>query len=202
MSLCQPEKNISCGACCGLFNLELKPKEYRSLLLERTKNFQEIVSFQIRHTIPEYRQKREKLEKEISRKDETIYNCPFLGYLDTSSSRIGCMIHPAITGDPLSQNFSFYGTSICQGYDCKNKERKFALEWEKIFQEIACNSIEYSQLSGNHIFISRIEKFFLSKGILGEDMFINYREFIIYLCKFLLKNGEKNITSFEIEYIS
>ncbi len=102
MSLCQPEKNISCGGCCGLLNLELKVDEYRNLLQERTREFQEIVNFQIRHTIPEYRQKREKKELEISRKDETIYNCPFLGYIGERVSRIGCMIHPAAASSDIT----------------------------------------------------------------------------------------------------
>jgi hypothetical protein len=198
MSLCQPKKNISCGACCGLLNLELKVDEYRNLLQERTQEFQEIVNFEIRHTIPEYRQKREKKELAIPRKDKTIYNCPFLGYIGDRVSRIGCMIHPAITGDPLSQNFSFYGTSICQAYDCKNKEKKHSLQWENLFQEIATDSIEYTKLSSNHIFTTRIEKFFISRGILIEDMFLYYRDYLENIC-YLILGAELRTTSFELE---
>ncbi|TGM05480.1 hypothetical protein [Leptospira jelokensis] len=202
MSLCHPDKgNVSCGACCGLFNLKLTKKEYKSLLLERTTEFKKTVNFEVRHSFPIYRKERETKEAQIPKKDEMTYNCPFLGYVDDTKQRIGCMIHPIFTGDPKSQNFSFYGTSICQAYDCKTKEGALADLWENLFVEIAKDSNEYSFLSADHIFTNAVEKFFSHQQMNTEDMFQIYRLELVALYRIrLVSSSVKNFTSFEINY--
>lgn len=202
MSLCHPEKgSVSCGACCGLFNLKLRPSEFKNLLLERTTEFKSTVNFEVRHTFPIYRKERETKEAHILKKDEMTYNCPFLGYVDNAKQRIGCMIHPIFTGDPKSQNFSFYGTSICQAYDCKTKEGALANLWENLFVEIAKDSVEYSFLSADHIFAYAVEKWFSHSQLNVEDMFQTYRLELVELFRIRLQtSSEKHFTSFEINY--
>ncbi|TGL71538.1 hypothetical protein [Leptospira levettii] len=202
MSLCHPERgNVSCGACCGLFNLKLTTKEFKNLLLERKTEFQKTVNFEIRHTFPIYRKDRETKESNLPKKDEMTYNCPFLGYVDDTKQRIGCMIHPIFTGDPKSQNFSFYGTSICQAYDCKTKESSLSELWEVLFVEIAKDSIEYSFLSADHIFTYAVEKFFAHSNWNVEDMFQTFRLELVELFRLrLVTSIQKNFTSFEINY--
>ncbi|MCT8334700.1 hypothetical protein NUH30_13530 [Leptospira sp. 85282-16] len=204
MSLCHPEfGNVSCGACCGLFNLKLQPKEFKTLLLERTSEFQATVDFEIRHTFPIYRKDRETKETSIPKKDEMTYNCPFLGYVDSAKQRIGCMIHPIFTGDPKSQNFSFYGASICQAYDCKNKDSALAELWETFFVEVAKDSVEYSFLSADHIFSNAIERYFQLIHQNIDSMFHEFRLELMELFRTrLLTSAEKNFTSFEINYES
>lgn len=202
MSLCHPEQgNVSCGACCGLFNLKLSTSEYKSLLLERTTEFKRTVNFEVRHSFPIYRKERETKEAHIPKKDEMTYNCPFLGYVDDTKEKIGCMIHPIFTGDPKSQNFSFYGTSICQAYDCKTKESALADLWESLFVEIAKDSVEYSFLSADHIFAYAVEKFFSHTLLNVEAMFQTYRLELVSLFRMRLDTShQKNFTSFEIKY--
>lgn len=202
MSLCHPDQgNVSCGACCGLFNLKLTTSEYKSLLLERTTEFKKTVNFEVRHSFPIYRKERETKEAHIPKKDDMTYNCPFLGYVDDTKQRIGCMIHPVFTGDPKSQNFSFYGTSICQAYDCKTKESALADLWESLFVEIAKDSVEYSFLSADHIFTYAVEKFFSHSLLNVEDMFQSYRLELVSLFRMRLDTShQKNFTSFEINY--
>ncbi|MCW7456795.1 hypothetical protein ND856_00475 [Leptospira bandrabouensis] len=204
MSLCHPEVgNVSCGACCGLFNLKLQPKEFKTLLLERTSEFQSTVDFEVRHTFPIYRKERETKEVFIPKKDEMTYNCPFLGYVDSAKQRIGCMIHPIFTGDPKSQNFSFYGASICQAYDCKNKESALADLWETFFVEVAKDSVEYSFLSADHIFSSAIERYFQLIHLNIDSIFQEFRLELMDLFRTRLQtSAEKKFTSFEINYES
>jgi hypothetical protein len=200
MNLCYPNKSVlSCGSCCGIFNLNLNKKEITLLLFQRTEEFNEYVDFQVQHTIPAYRQSREKKEEHITKKDETTYNCPFLGYLE-DQSKIGCMIHPNRTNDPLSQNFSFYGSSICQGYQCKNRENPFSYQWSQLFQEVAVNSIEYSQMSADHQLIRVIESFFLKAKIEIHSLFYEHREKIkILISEYNNAHGfNGQLTSFEI----
>ncbi|XDD53741.1 hypothetical protein AB3N62_14835 [Leptospira sp. WS4.C2] len=204
MSLCHPDVgNVSCGACCGLFNLKLQPKEFKALLLERTSEFQTNVNFQVRHSFPIFRKERETKEAYIPKKDEMTYNCPFLGYVDPTKQRIGCLIHPIFTGDPKSQNFSFYGASICQAYDCKNKESALADLWESLFVEMAKDSVEYSLLSADHIFTHAVEKYFQYLNISMDRLFQEFRLEVIDLFRMrLATSAEKNFTSFEINYDS
>jgi len=198
MSLCQSKKDFSCGACCGLFNLDLETKEYKSILEERTNQFATNVNYDISWTIAEFRKSRESIESKFNKKDETIYNCPYLGYIDEYQKKIGCMIHPNRTGNPKSQNFSFYGTSICQGYSCKNIERSSSTSWKEIFEKLELSSIEYSRLASDHITIDRIENFFQSLEINLFDS--NYFHLIKKLLLHILTlEKSKNLTSFEID---
>ncbi len=202
MSLCHPEDgSVSCGACCGLFNLKLDTNGYKQVLTERTHFFKKSVNFNIRHSIPVYRKDRENIESSIERKDEMTYNCPFLGYVDFEEKKIGCMIHPIFTGDPKSQNFSFYGTSICQSYDCKNKEHPSEKLLENFFQKITNDSIEYSHLASDHILVYVIESWLRQKGWNISEGFTVYSELLEKI--FILRlESKKNFypTSFEIRY--
>jgi hypothetical protein len=203
MSLCQPHNGKhSCGSCCGIFNLELTTPEIKNLLQERTGQFEETVDFGIQHSIPSFRQTREKTEASLPKKDPTTYNCPFLGYIDSKKERIGCMIHPVRTGNPKSQNYSFYGSSICLGYECKNMERKTSFDWEDLFQEISKDSLQYSQLAANHILIQRIESLLEFSGIEIKKFILNFRADILDLLEEVwnLHQTEERLTSFEIDY--
>ncbi|WCL48415.1 hypothetical protein [Leptospira sp. GIMC2001] len=201
MSLCQPNGcNISCGSCCGFFNLDLSREQYKTLLFERTTYFESHVDFNIAHTIPAYRQAREKIENQFPKKDESTYNCPFLGYLDIQTqTKFGCMIHPARTGDPKSQNYSFYGSSICLGYECKNMENSSSANWEGLFTIVAKDSIEYSQLAANYILIRKIESFFNLRKIPTIEIFTKYKDLTIEFLRNSLSD-QKNLTSFEVDY--
>lgn len=197
MSLCQ-SNGSSCGACCGLFNIDYPPIELKKILTERTKYFSENVDYSKRETVISYREDFEKKESAYPKKDATIYNCPFLGYID-SKNRIGCMIHPIKTGDPKSQNFSFYGASICQTYDCRNKERVNAIDWENIFDSLGLDECQYSNLAGDHILITRIEEFFLDIGISLTSMFQDHSNLLKRILLYKISKRTSNITSFEID---
>ncbi|WP_411823740.1 hypothetical protein [Leptospira sp. 'Mane'] len=204
MSLCHPDKgNVSCGACCGLFNLELDANGYKNLLQSRTDEFQSNVNFAIRHTFPAFRQSREKIESSIRKKDEMTYNCPFLGYVNRDGKKIGCMIHPIFTGDPKSQNFSFYGASICQAYDCKNKEHELALIWEDMFVKVSEDSVQFSHLAADHILIYAIERWIGFKNRSMEEGISIFEDLILSLFRLRLKQiPNHNPTSFEVRYDS
>jgi len=201
MSLCQ-SKSTSCGACCGIFNLDLNKIEINNLINHRTNQFTLEVDLKKNWTIAEYRKKREIEESFVVRKDETTYVCPFLGFIE--NKKIGCMIHPSITGDPLSQNFSFYGSSICQGYECKNKEREDIKLIEDIIIDLNINSyFEYSNIFSDHITLNLIIEFFSSCGYGLEKIIKEQKELFLELLNYKFKKGILlNQTSFEFEEIS
>ncbi|GBF51761.1 hypothetical protein LPTSP4_32990 [Leptospira ryugenii] len=202
MSLCHPgDPQVSCGSCCGLFNVKLSVDGYKALLTERTNEFQTTVDLSIRHTIAAFRQSREQKESSLSKNDEMTYNCPYLGYIDKNQKKIGCMIHPIFTGDPKSQNFSFYGASICQAYDCKNKE---SIHSELIQTAILRNvkdSLEYSHLAADHSLFFAIDSWIQLKGFSISEGYLSFHveiDTMIQSRKRVLH--DKNLTSFEINY--
>lgn len=144
----------------------------------------------------EYRKVREKKEESIVRKDELTYNCPFLGAF---GKKIGCMIHPVFSGDPLSQNYSFYGSSICQGYECRNMERKSSKLWENLLEEMDLDSFVYSAIASDYKTLDLIEETFSQRGIFTEELFENRRDL---LKRLIQRKIDQNVammnTSFEL----
>jgi hypothetical protein len=124
--------------------------------------------------LAEFRKIREGIEKDIPRVDTTTYVCPFLGFI--SDGRIGCMVHPILSGDPNSQNVSFYGASICQGYDCKNKENKNSTLLIPFLENEAMDYYTYSNLVSDHITLGIIIDFFENLGYEFEDMLTFQKE--------------------------
>lgn len=155
-SACQ-RKSVSCGACCGLFNLALDDyAERRALLAARSAEFAN-TDFGRPATLVDYRARREALEAEITRRDPEIYVCPFLGDLD-GTGRAGCLIHPSRSGDPASQNYSFYGASICLAYDCRNKERDRAGEYSQLLAFCFPERDDYARLMADPIFFDPLQR--------------------------------------------
>jgi hypothetical protein len=197
MSLCQPESPISCGGCCGILNLKLSYPELKTLLDDRTQEFKTTTDWNKKYTIPNYRKSRETKEKDIQKWDETTYNCPFLGNL-SMEGKIGCMIHPIYTNDPLSQNFSFYGSSICQGYNCKNKERPTAGFWEDVVSRIFQDSLSYTHTISDPFLIPQLESWIQKKGKGLNEIKDSSMEFLqLVFRKRWEQTKEKGFTSFE-----
>ncbi|EKO32837.1 hypothetical protein LEP1GSC179_3145 [Leptospira santarosai str. MOR084] len=176
--------------------MDLSSDEIRKLIFERTEEFKKSVDFEKPWTMAEYRKVREKKEVTIRRKDELVYNCPFLGAF---GKKIGCMIHPIFSGDPLSQNYSFYGSSICQGYECRNMERKSSKLWENLLSEMELDSFTYSAIVSDYETLDLIEETFSQKGISIEELFRSKKEL---LKRLIQRKIDRNVammnTSFEI----
>ncbi|HMV42429.1 MAG TPA: hypothetical protein PK079_08015 [Leptospiraceae bacterium] len=165
---------------------------------ERTEYFEDTVDYSRRETVISFREVFEKKESTYPKKDHTIYNCPFLGYINKDFTRIGCMIHPIRTGDPKSQNFSFYGSSICQTYDCRNKDRKNGMDWEDYFNSLKLDFYDYSHLASDHILITRLESFFDSLQIPLKDIFLKHSPLLKRIFQYKV-NQMNHLTSFEID---
>lgn len=116
--LCQVNERISCGACCGLYNVaEPTFETLLDVLFNRTEAFQQverdveaIVAFQemIQH-------------KECQKRPlPEFHHCPFLGLVGDGFSRVGCLLHPLSKGNEGIdlRGMSFYGGMACRVYFC------------------------------------------------------------------------------------
>jgi len=116
--LCQVNEQVSCGACCGLYNVAgLSRPALETMLCERTaafaqvpRNVQAIEDFQL------------KIERRLSRRRPfaDFYHCPFTGLLGENGLRVGCLLHPQAPGnDGIDwRGLSYYGGMACRTYFC------------------------------------------------------------------------------------
>ncbi len=114
LPLCQPDPGKSCGACCGLYNWEdHSRKALQTNLEERTSLFLSS------GRDPELFQKTYSVRPSNPKLMDAIYNCEFLGFLDTERKRVGCLLHPSINGgEDFRYHCSFYGPELCANHFC------------------------------------------------------------------------------------
>ncbi len=113
--LCQPDSAKSCGACCGLYNWEDHSRAALQRLLNgRTDCFAGAASdgnFEVYRRLAATFEPGPKL-------CESIYNCEFLGFVNSGGTRVGCLLHPACNRGADLRGRSFYGAELCAGHYC------------------------------------------------------------------------------------
>jgi len=133
--LCQVDENVSCGACCGLYNC---PDASRACLQERltfrTERFREVP----RNTdaIDAFQEQMERREPR-QRPYPDFYHCPFLGLVGRQNSRVGCLLHPLADGNQGVdlRGLSFYGGLACRDYFCPS-HRNLPPVYKAIIQSV------------------------------------------------------------------
>ncbi len=116
--LCQVNDKVSCGACCGLYNVPvLTRKHLTTMLARRTARFQKthrsldgILAFkQVMETIEDQR-----------RPFPEFHHCPYIGLIGANRSRVGCLLHPLARGNHGIdyRGLSYYGGMACRIYFC------------------------------------------------------------------------------------
>jgi hypothetical protein len=113
--LCQPDERKSCGACCGLYNWLDHSRVALTLLLESNTSL--FFSLGENPDLDEYRELRGMFSPQ-HKLCETIYNCEFIGFLDSERRKIGCLLHPALHRGADLRACSFYGVEMCDGHFC------------------------------------------------------------------------------------
>ena len=116
--LCQVNENVSCGACCGLYNIpDLTREKLSGTLSERTEAFMKvpreidaILEFG-KNVLPEEKRKRPFPE---------FHHCPYIGLIGKGRTRPGCLLHPGSFGNNGVdyRGLGYYGSMTCNIYFC------------------------------------------------------------------------------------
>lgn len=116
--LCQVGESLSCGACCGLYNMTALSRErLESVLGQRTALFADVPrtidaidDFQMKN------QGRSHRERPFPR----FHHCAFLGLIGDGEKRVGCLLHPEAPGNNGIdwRGLSYYGGMACRTYFC------------------------------------------------------------------------------------
>ncbi|MEE4603200.1 MAG: hypothetical protein V2J65_18105 [Desulfobacteraceae bacterium] len=120
--LCQVSERVSCGACCGLYNVaDLSRDALEDRLARRTERFAAVTRSE--DGIEKFRCEIEGWTPE-DRPFPHFHHCPFLGLIGETRGRVGCLLHPAAPGnDGYDLRFmSYYGAKACRSYFCPSTQ--------------------------------------------------------------------------------
>jgi len=116
--LCQVSENVSCGACCGLYNVPDPSRDaVEGMLVRRTTLFE---------TVPRNWEDIEDFGRQMAveasgdRPFPEFHHCPYIGLIDSGRSRVGCLLHPLADGNNGVdfRGLSYYGGMACRLYFC------------------------------------------------------------------------------------
>ncbi|MCP4691168.1 MAG: hypothetical protein GY859_24185, partial [Desulfobacterales bacterium] len=140
--LCQISERISCGACCGLYNVADQSRAgLTRMLAARTDAFagvsrgvEAILSFKKEVEAAENRE----------RPFPDFHHCPYIGLVGRDRSRVGCLLHPLAEGNRGVdfRGLSYYGGMACRVYFCPSC-RELPRAHKEIIRETAENWHQY-----------------------------------------------------------
>ena len=121
--LCQVSATVSCGACCGLYNVADPTRPaLEAMLSRRTARFgpvprelDAILAFQNAIAAEECQR----------RPYPDFHHCPFIGLIGPAPGRVGCLLHPLADGNAGVdwRGLSDYGGMACRVYFCPATQR-------------------------------------------------------------------------------
>ncbi len=141
--LCLVGEAVSCGACCGLYNLpDLSRENLEIMLSKRTEAFASVPRTE--DGIYDFYRKNEGPHRR-SLPFPDFHHCPFLGLIGDESNRVGCLLHPAVTGNNGVdyRSLSWYGEQACRTYFCPATKKLPA-----VYQSILTQAIDHWYLFG------------------------------------------------------
>ncbi|MBU1565756.1 MAG: hypothetical protein KJ630_09015 [Proteobacteria bacterium] len=189
--LCQVSATVSCGACCGLYNLPNLSREILEVLLaKRTETFASVPRTE--EGIFEFK-RRNKGPHRLSRPFPGFHHCPFLGLIGDEKSHVGCLLHPAIPGNNGVdyRSLSWYGEQACRIYFCP-ATKKLPAVYKSILLQTIDNWYVFGLIVTEHALVTAYFKeveFRLGRPIAVSDYTQNrvsteaFREFAELKCK-------------------
>lgn len=121
--LCQAGSHVSCGACCGLYNVDGVSRDRLSeLLAHRTSLFAKTPRDMA--GILDFRDHIRDHESPV-RPLPAFHHCPYIGLIGPQRTRVGCLLHPLGEGNGGVdfRGLSYYGGMACRIYFCPTYRR-------------------------------------------------------------------------------
>ena len=164
--LCQVNRQVSCAACCGLYNVaDAAYGPLVSMLSERTKNFARVP--RQADDIAAFGQSAQTRCGTGPFKD--FHHCPFVGLIGEQHRRVGCLLHPHAAGNHGVdyRGLSFYGGMACRLYFCPAHSKLSAVV-KTVVRESAVSWYEYGLIVTETRLLS--EFFKALEGWLGSPL--------------------------------
>lgn len=116
--LCQVSEDVSCGACCGLYNVARADRDaLEAMLAHRTRRF--AGTARSMEAILAFAEAVLALEAAPGPYPE-FHHCPYIGLVGEKKTRVGCLLHPLADGNGGVdfRGLSYYGGMACRIYFC------------------------------------------------------------------------------------
>jgi len=139
--LCQVSETVSCGACCGLYNVtDLSGDGLHAMLAKRTHRFAGMTGRDL-DTVLSFRKWVEESEPQ-QRPLPEFHHCPYIGLIGRNLSRPGCLLHPLGNNGIDLRGISDYGGFACRSYFCPTHDCLSA-DIKILIRDAARNWFEY-----------------------------------------------------------
>jgi hypothetical protein len=133
--LCQVNNHVSCGACCGLYNVPVASRNALVQILKaRSEQFEATprtvdAIFQFKHQV--------EMREVQNRPMPDFHHCPFLGLIGPAHTTTGCLLHPQAAGNNGMdfRSVSYYGGMTCHIYFCPSS-RLLPLRYKQIVRSV------------------------------------------------------------------
>ncbi|NLY41859.1 MAG: hypothetical protein GX055_09590 [Desulfovibrionales bacterium] len=154
--LCQVADSVSCGGCCGLYNVhELRRDSLRAMLLERTTQF--VTVARTIAGIDAFAAERLAVEG-TDYPDASLHHCPFVGLIiHPAGERVGCLLHPLATGNGGVdwRGLSYYGSAACSLFFCPTYSA-LTPRWKRLVRELIIDWYSYGLIIVEHRFLAAV----------------------------------------------
>ncbi len=141
--LCQVSATVSCGACCGLYNVNDLSREALTRMLEdRTGRFARVP--RSIEAIDDFAGETFFRTEGQKRPIPDFHHCPFLGLISPGNCTVGCLLHPLAQGnDGVDwRGLSYYGAFACATYFCPTCHQ-LAPGHKRLIRQAADNWYDY-----------------------------------------------------------
>ncbi len=141
--LCQISSTVSCGACCGLYNVKNLSRETLTRKLEdRTSRFAQIprTAEDIEDFAGRVFFRSDKWKQPI----QDFHHCPFLGMIGSESRTVCCLLHPLSERNAGVdwRGLSYYCASACASYFCPTCH-ELTIGHKRLIRQVADNWYDY-----------------------------------------------------------
>jgi hypothetical protein len=133
--LCQVSAGVSCGACCGLYNVaDLSRENLTRMLDRRTRRFSRTP--RTAAGIEAFARETRTAESQ-ARPFADLHHCPFIGLIGEAPERVGCLLHPLGDGNQGVdlRGMSYYGGMACRTYFC-DTTKNLAPRWKRVLRQV------------------------------------------------------------------
>ncbi len=147
--LCQTGPCVSCGSCCGLYNVHgLSREGLRAVLDDRTRSFAAVArSIDAILAFEQERLAREGDDSPI----QDFHHCVFVGLIRDGGERVGCLLHPLADGNAGVdwRGLSFYGGAACKHFFCPTYDQLEA-RWKRLVRHVIDDWYAYGLIIPEH----------------------------------------------------
>lgn len=152
--LCQVSETVSCGACCGLYNVADASFEALSqLLARRTRIFAALP--RTMDAILDFGQT-ETARLGVPPMPE-FHHCPYIGFIGENVNRVGCLLHPQATGNAGVdfRGLSHYGSMTCNMYFCPS-HRNLPDDFKQLLRDMADDWYHYGLMISEPVLLDAL----------------------------------------------